>query len=96
MGRLTPAPNFSDSQTLARSFPPAGVAPSFFHFHPRMEAMDETPEDSLPISANSISTDVAGYRPRGYQLEMLEASQQHNIIVAVGSSVGVCLIDMLC
>lgn len=74
-------------QTLARSFPPAGIAPSFSHFHPEMEAMDETPDDTLPVSANSSGRDVAGYRPRGYQLEMLEASQQQNIIVAVGSSV---------
>lgn len=51
-----------------------------------MEAMDETPDDTLPVSANSSGRDVAGYRPRGYQLEMLEASQQQNIIVAVGLS----------
>lgn len=61
-----------------------------------MEVMDETPEGTFPVSANSIRTDVTGYRPRGYQLEMLEASQQHNIIVAVGSLVRECLIDTLC
>lgn len=48
-----------------------------------MDAMDESPDHNLPASVNSTGNDVAGYRPRGYQLEMLEASQQQNIIVAV-------------
>lgn len=34
----------------------------------------------------AIAGDGAGYRPRNYQLEMLDASMKKNIIVAVCSS----------
>jgi hypothetical protein len=48
-----------------------------------MDAMEESPDKNLLAPVNLTGSDVAGYRPRGYQLEMLEASQQQNIIVAV-------------
>jgi hypothetical protein len=48
-----------------------------------MDVMDEGPDQTLPAPVKLAGSDVAGYRPRGYQLEMLEASQQQNIIVAV-------------
>lgn len=51
-----------------------------------MVEMDESPEHNLPAPVNLTGSDVTGYRPRGYQLEMLEASQQQNIIVAVRKS----------
>lgn len=45
--------------------------------------MDESLNDTLPVPASSCGSDVVGYSRRGYQLEMLEASQQQNIIVVV-------------
>lgn len=43
-----------------------------------MDTMDETHD--APAQGSSVEA----YQPRGYQLEMLEASLQQNIIVAVG------------
>lgn len=78
-----PVPNFFETNSACA----AGISPFFFCFHPiemdEMDAMDESPDHNLPASVNSTGNDVLGYRPRGYQLEMLEASQQQNIIVAV-------------
>lgn len=48
-----------------------------------MEAMDESPDGALPPPVNLDANGMASYKPRGYQLEMLEASEQQNIIVAV-------------
>lgn len=46
--------------------------------------MDE--RDDQPVSAlGLLGTNGSSYRPRGYQLEMLEASRHQNIIVAVCS-----------
>ncbi|KAF3401884.1 Dicer-like protein 2 [Penicillium rolfsii] len=50
--------------------------------------MDESPDDKLPASIDFTGSNVAGYRPRGYQLEMLEASQQQNVIVAMDTGSG--------
>ncbi|KAJ5720216.1 uncharacterized protein N7483_008150 [Penicillium malachiteum] len=44
--------------------------------------MDET-WDTTPAEAAVVGTNGEAYRPRGYQLEMLEASLQQNIIVAL-------------
>lgn len=49
--------------------------------------MDESPDEASAVPANLDGSDVAGYKARGYQLEMLEASQQQNIIVAVCRSI---------
>lgn len=51
-----------------------------------MDAMDETPDEPLVPGVPEVP-EVGGndktYRPRGYQLEMLEESMRQNIIVAV-------------
>jgi hypothetical protein len=45
--------------------------------------MDE--RDDQPVSTLGLQGNSSSYRPRGYQLEMLEASRHQNIIVAVCS-----------
>ena len=40
-------------------------------------------EDLLVTTPELVGSNGSSYRPRGYQLEMLEASRQQNIIVAV-------------
>ena len=48
-----------------------------------MDAMDESPDETSAVPVNLGGSDAAGHKARGYQLEMLQASQQQNIIVAV-------------
>lgn len=48
-----------------------------------MDEMDEMEDQPASITPELLGSNGASYRPRGYQLEMLEASQQQNIIVAV-------------
>lgn len=48
-----------------------------------MDLMDETPDFLSSVPANTSGVDAPVHRARGYQLEMLEASLQQNIIVAV-------------
>lgn len=40
-------------------------------------------EDRLVTTPELVGSNGSSYRPRGYQLEMLEASRQQNIVVAV-------------
>ncbi|KAJ5718630.1 hypothetical protein N7488_004276 [Penicillium malachiteum] len=53
-----------------------------------MDAMDETWDTTAPAEAEVVGTNGEAYRPRGYQLEMLEASLQQNIIVAMDTGSG--------
>ncbi|KAJ6025012.1 hypothetical protein N7540_005809 [Penicillium herquei] len=53
-----------------------------------MDAMDETWDTTTPVEAEVVDTNGEAYRPRGYQLEMLEASLQQNIIVAMDTGSG--------
>lgn len=46
--------------------------------------MDETEDQPASVTPELVGSNGASYRPRSYQLEMLEASLQQNIIVAVG------------
>lgn len=48
-----------------------------------MDVMDETCDEPVAGSQGLVDGNGTTYRPRGYQLEMLEASRQQNIIVAV-------------
>lgn len=48
-----------------------------------MDAMDETPDGPLVPEVPEVGGNGKTYRPRGYQLEMLEESLRQNIIVAV-------------
>lgn len=48
-----------------------------------MDVMDETCDAPVVESQSLANGDGTTYRPRGYQLEMFEASRQQNIIVAV-------------
>lgn len=45
--------------------------------------MDETSPEPVAGPPERVGRSHEAYRPRGYQLEMLEASLQQNIIVAV-------------
>lgn len=45
--------------------------------------MNDMCDISTAMTPNNMVVNGAAYRPRGYQLEMLEKSQQQNIIVAV-------------
>jgi hypothetical protein len=46
--------------------------------------MDQTTDVRAVVIPGLIESNGTVYRPRGYQLEMLEASRQQSIIVAVG------------
>jgi hypothetical protein len=48
-----------------------------------MDTMDETCDETTTVAPDVVGVNGEAYRPRGYQLEMLEASLQQNIIVAV-------------
>lgn len=52
-----------------------------------MDAMDESPDEASAVSVNLGGCDAAVFKPRGYQLEMLQVSQCQNIIVAVCLSI---------
>lgn len=56
-----------------------------------MDAMDETCDEPAAVTPDLVGSNGTAYRPRGYQLEMLEASLQQNIIVAVSR-----LVFLLC
>ncbi|CEJ61633.1 hypothetical protein PMG11_10161 [Penicillium brasilianum] len=53
-----------------------------------MDAMDESPDEASAVPVNLGGCDTAVYKPRGYQLEMLEVSQCQNIIVAMDTGSG--------
>lgn len=49
-----------------------------------MDTMDETSDEPVAGALDGAdNTSSPAYRPRGYQLEMLEASLKENVIVAV-------------
>lgn len=48
-----------------------------------MTMMDESCDEPVVQTPDRVGSNGTAYRPRGYQLEMLEASRQQNIIVAV-------------
>jgi hypothetical protein len=56
---------------------------SIFFIPQTMDAMDESPDEASAVPVNLGGCDAAVYKPRGYQLEMLQVSQWQNIIVAV-------------
>ncbi|KAJ5083277.1 hypothetical protein N7456_012704 [Penicillium angulare] len=50
--------------------------------------MDETSDEVTMVPADVVGVNGEAYRPRGYQLEMLEASLHQNIIVAMDTGSG--------
>lgn len=47
-----------------------------------MDVMDESCDEPVAKTPGLVGSNGTAYRPRDYQLEMLEASRQQNIIVA--------------
>ncbi|KAJ5119289.1 hypothetical protein N7448_009958 [Penicillium atrosanguineum] len=50
--------------------------------------MDETEDQPASVTPELVGSNGASYRPRSYQLEMLETSLQQNIIVAMDTGSG--------